>query len=104
MKNPNSEVGAFISQKFFETGMVGEDLRYMNIMGHKFIMTNDTDIIPVGTIYATGPDRQLGWFGELQAPQTYIKWERGKLRMYIRQILGRTIGNVRNVAKLTLTV
>lgn len=103
MKNSHTDLGSRIMEKFFETGMVGQDTRYMNFMGHRFFLTNDSNLIPVKTVYATGSQKMLGWFGELQAPQVYIKWEKGKLKFYIRQILGRTIGNIRNVAKLLLT-
>lgn len=101
-KTTQNEAGSFIQKDLYDSGIMGPDRRFKAFGGFKWLLTNNSDIIPENVVYAVAPQRMLGKFYQLQTPQTYIKYENHILQIYSRQILGRGIANINAVAKLVI--
>lgn len=99
----HEEAGSIVLADVYEKGAVGENLRYKSFFGFKFLLTNNSDIVPEKVIYASVPQRMLGVSYSLQDPETYIKFEDGILSIHSKQILGRAISNAYGVAKIVIT-
>jgi hypothetical protein len=98
-----TEVGSVIMADIVEKGVMGESLKYKSYLGFKWLITNNSDIVPEKVLYATVPQRMLGVSYELQGPETYVEFRDGVLSIHSRQILGRAIANARGVAKIIIT-
>jgi hypothetical protein len=102
LKHNNNEAGSLVQKELYDTGLMTPNRQFRSFAGHKFLLTNNSDIVPEKVIYALPPVKMLGKFYQLQMPQMYIKFDKHILEMYARQILGRGIANIRAVAKLVI--
>lgn len=99
----HSQVGSVIMADIIEKGPMGENFKFKSYFGLKWLITNNSDIVPEKTIYALVPQRMLGVSYELMAPETYVKFEEGIFSAHSRQIIGRAIANPYGVAKMRIT-
>lgn len=99
----HSQVGSVIMADIIEKGPMGEEYKFKSYFGLKWLVTNNTDIVPEKTIYALAPQSMLGRSYELMAPETYVKFEDGVFSCYSRQIVGNAIANPYAVAKMKIT-
>lgn len=98
-----SEVGDIVMADIVDKGVTQESLKFKSYFGFKFLLTNNTDIVPERVIYASVPQRMLGVSYSLQDPETYVKFEDGILSLHSKQIIGRAIANAYGVAKVTMS-
>ena len=96
------EVGDIVMADIVDKGVAQENLKFKSYFGFKFLLTNNTDIVPERALYATVPQRFLGNAYSLQNLETYVKFEDGILSMYSKQIIGRAIANAYGVGKISL--
>lgn len=99
----HSNVGSVIMADIIEKGVMGETFKFKSYFGLKWLITNNSDIVPEKTIYAVVPQRMLGVSYELMGPETYVKFEDGIFSAYSRQIVGRAIANPYGIAKMMIT-
>jgi hypothetical protein len=98
----HSQVGSVIMADIIEKGPMGETFKYKSYFGLKWLVTNNSEIVPEKTIYAVVPQKMLGPSYELMAPETYVKFEDGVFSSYSRQIIGRAIANPYGIAKMKI--
>jgi hypothetical protein len=102
LKHKQTDSGSQVQKDLYDSGIMGPDRRFKSYAGFKWLLTNNSDIIPEKVIYAVAPQQMLGRFYQLQIPQTYVKFENHILEIYCRQILGRGIANINAAAKLVI--
>ena len=102
LKVEQTDVGSLQMNDIYTTGIMGEQLKYKAYGGFKWILSNNLDIVPENQIYAITNPAMLGRFYQLQAPQTYVKWENNVLEIKTREIIGDGIANVGGVKKLIM--
>ncbi len=97
-----SDVGSVVMADIVEKGVMGEPFKYKSYLGFKWLITNNSDIVPEKVLYATVPQRMLGVSYELQGPETYVEFRDGVLSIHSRQMIGRAIANSKGVAKVII--
>jgi hypothetical protein len=98
-----TSVGSVIMADIIEKGPMGENFKFKSYFGLKWLVTNNSDVVPEKTIYAVVPQKMLGPSYELMAPETYVKFDEGIFSTYSRQIVGRAIANPYGIAKMKIT-
>lgn len=89
------------------SGVAGEQyingFRYETLLGKKLIVTNKGDLVPVLNIYAFAAQEFLGKFFILEDTKFWVEKKRNLIKWSAYEMIGIGIGNVKAVAKLTLT-
>lgn len=97
-----TDVGSVVMADIVEKGVMGEPFKFKSYLGFKWLITNNSDIVPERVIYATVPQRMLGVSYELQQPETMVEFRDGVLSIHSRQLIGRAIANAKGVAKVII--
>jgi len=96
---PATDVGSPLA-----TEMTVNGYKYETIMRRKVVVTNKTDLLPPGQIFAYTDPQFLGNFFILNDVKFWIKKEADKVFWKSWEYVGMGIANLRSVAKITLAV
>jgi hypothetical protein len=99
----SSEIGSLVMEGIIEHGPKGEQLKYKSWLGYKWVMTNNADVVPEGTLYALPAQRYLGSSYMLADAEQWIEFRDGILSTNTREIVGRNLFNHRGPVKMVLS-
>jgi len=99
MIQPATEVGSPLASEISVDGY-----KYQNIMNRRSVVTNKTEIVLPGEIWAFTEPAYLGNFFILNDMKFWIKKEAEKVMWKTWEYIGMGIGNIRSVAKIELDV
>lgn len=97
-----SEVGSLILEDIIEYGPKGEELKYKSWLGYKWVLTNNTDVIPENVLYYLPAQRYLGVSYMLADAEQWLEFRDGVLSTNTREIIGRNLFNPRGPIKQTI--
>lgn len=103
LKWNSSEVGSLVLDDIVEHGPKGEEFKYKSWLGFKWVLTNNTDVIPENILYYLPPQRFLGVSYMLAEAEQFLEFRDGILRTNTREIIGRNLMNPRGPIKHTLS-
>jgi hypothetical protein len=78
--------------------------KYETLLGKKLVVTNKGDLVPEKTIYAFASQEFMGKFYVLQDTKFWVEKKRNLIKWSCYEIIGMGIGNIKSMAKVTLTV
>jgi hypothetical protein len=96
-------VGSLVLDDIVEHGPKGEEFKYKSWLGFKWVLTNNTDVIPENILYYLPPQRFLGVSFMLAEAEQFLEFRDGILRTNTREIIGRNLMNPRGPIKHTLS-
>jgi hypothetical protein len=96
---PATDVGSPLASQMTVGGYT-----YDTIMRRKVVVTNKTDLLPPGTLYAYTDPQFLGNFFILNDVKFWIKKEADKVYWKSWEYVGMGIANLRSVSQITLAV
>lgn len=92
--------GSHVMQDLVENGGMGQDGKYKQFAGMKWVTTMNSDIVKEGRMYGFGPSSMLGKFYDFGAPESFVKYEHPVLGVKMRQIIAQEILNPNCVVRL----
>lgn len=98
LTQPATDIGSQLAGEVTVNGY-----KYNTILGHKLVVTIKTSIVPPGTIWVFTEPKYLGNFFILNDTKFYIEKRGDMISWQTWEYIAAGFGNIRAIAKLTLT-